>query len=62
MGGVRWYQITREEFGKSNGKKIKEVRRDLFNEEEINASNMRVAVINGKRTANDIIKACFIYE
>lgn len=31
---------------KSIGNSWEEVRRDLFNEEEINASNMRVAVIN----------------
>lgn len=31
---------------KSIGSSWEEVRRDLFNEEEINASNMRVAVIN----------------
>lgn len=31
---------------KSIGSSWKEVRRDLLNEEEINASNMRVAVIN----------------
>ena len=47
---------------KSIGSSWEEVRRDLFNEEEINASNMRVAVINGKRITNDIIKACVIYE
>lgn len=31
---------------KSIGSSWEEVRKDLFNEEEINASNMRVAVIN----------------
>lgn len=39
---------------KSIGSSWEVVRRDLFNEEEINASNMIIT--------NDIIKACIIYE
>jgi len=39
---------------KSIGSSWEEVRKDLFNEEEINTSNMRIT--------NDIIKAGVIYE